>query len=169
MPANHVDLIKRIKFFTLAFGKPHFLMNVSIEMRDPSRPVFRSRADDVVNFYAEALTLAVPVATNARGRAPDHRFFLPINRSGLAIVTGRSIHDLRDLRAWSPNAITGRRILALWPSSGAVAVPAILLIGPLRLACDPARRRRRPTCRNAQRPARPNRIAPMKWIKIMEG
>ena len=49
----------------------------------------RYRADDVVNLYATALTLATPAAVNARGRAPEDRFYLPITRPGPAVVTGR--------------------------------------------------------------------------------
>ncbi len=47
----------------------------SIEMRGSSRRVFRYRADDVVTFYAEALTPAAPAAKNAADERPIIRIF----------------------------------------------------------------------------------------------
>ncbi len=73
-------------------------------MRDSSRRVVPSRADDVVNFYAEALTLAAPAVMNAGDARPIIAFFLPIDRSWLAIMMDRSIHGSRP---WSPSATTG--------------------------------------------------------------
>ena len=44
-------------------------------MRGSSRRVFPYRADGVVNFRAEALTLAAPVAMHAGVERPIARFF----------------------------------------------------------------------------------------------
>ena len=46
-----------------------------IEMQGSSRRVFPYRADGVVNFRAEALTLAAPVAMHAGVERPIARFF----------------------------------------------------------------------------------------------
>ncbi len=59
-------------------------MYIFNEMRDSSRRVFPSCADDVVNFYAEALTLAAPAALNAGDERPISAFFAghPVRASG---------------------------------------------------------------------------------------
>ena len=51
-------------------------MFIVIKTRDSSRPVLSYRADDVVNFYATALTLATPAAMNARDERSE-RVTLP--------------------------------------------------------------------------------------------
>ncbi len=76
MPANHENLIKQIKIFTLDIDKTQFSMCITIETRASSRPVFPYRADDVVNVYATALTLAAPAAMND-GDARPVRVTLP--------------------------------------------------------------------------------------------
>jgi len=51
---------EKLSFITLRVDKTQFLIHILIAIREPSRPLFPHRADHVVNFNAEALTLAPP-------------------------------------------------------------------------------------------------------------